>query len=83
VGLVASSIHSLDTARRNLGDEQPDFENEQIIKERAELLASQLAVTGGSPAGAGANPGGPAGQIKPPTTKLSGALVEGLSNSGG
>jgi hypothetical protein len=55
VGLVASSIHSLDTARRNLGDEQPDFENDQIIKERAELLAAQIAVTG---AGGGAGAGG-------------------------
>jgi hypothetical protein len=79
VGLVASSIHSLDTARRNLGDEQPDFENEQIIKERAELLVAQNAAGGAGP-GAG---NGPAGQIKPPTTKLSGALVQGLSNSGG
>lgn len=37
VGLVASSIHSLETARRNLGDEQPDAENERILHERATL----------------------------------------------
>jgi hypothetical protein len=70
VGLVASNIHSLATARRALGDEQPELENKQILDEHDEL---GLPLAGPS----GSKPG-----IQPPV-KMSGALVEGLSNSGG
>ncbi|NWJ98823.1 MAG: phage portal protein [Chloroflexi bacterium] len=81
VGLVASSIHSLATARRVLGDEQPELENDLIVAEREKLGLN--AVGGGS--------GGAAGRIAPigasakdqQPVKLSGALVQGLSNSGG
>ncbi len=71
VGLVASRIHSLDTARRALGDEQPDGENERIGRELAELLAAGAAPSGGAAAG-----------VQGPV-RLSGALVEGLARSGG
>ncbi len=70
VGLVASNIHSLETARKGLGDEQPELENSRIMREH---LALGLAVRPGTPHSGG---------IQPPV-KLSGALVEGLSNSGG
>ncbi|NWJ95065.1 MAG: phage portal protein [Chloroflexi bacterium] len=70
VGLVASSIHSLATARRVLGDEQPELENDLIRAEREKLGQNQQG-----------------GKIKPVNSqepvKLSGALVTGLSNSGG
>lgn len=69
VGLVASNIHSLETARRTLGDEQPELENARIKQEHQSL-------------GLVVKPGSPTGGIQPPV-KLSGALVEGLSNSGG
>jgi hypothetical protein len=73
VGLVAANIHSLETARRGLGDEQPELENDRIVQERLKLgFSPKLAVKAGS-----SNSG-----IEPPV-KLSGALVEGLSNSGG
>ena len=70
VGLVSANIHSLETARRALGDEQPELENQQILDEHKEL---GLPLAGPS----STKPG-----IQPPV-KLSGALVEGLSNSGG
>lgn len=69
VGLVASNIHSLETARRSLGDEQPELENGRIVREHSDL-------------GLVAKVGAPSNGIEPPV-KLSGALVEGLSNSGG
>ncbi|HEX2909377.1 MAG TPA: phage portal protein [Chloroflexia bacterium] len=69
VGLVAAGIHSLDTARRNLGDEQPELEDDLILAERARL-------------GGGATSGSNKPGLEMPV-KLSGALVEGLSNSGG
>jgi hypothetical protein len=72
VGLVASNIHSLTTARRVLGDEQPELENQQV---KTDMEALGLPV--GGPAAGGTKPG-----ITPPV-KLSGALVDGLSNSGG
>ncbi len=65
VGLVASNIHSLSTARHNLGDEEPDLENEAILRERTAL-------------GLDNSPGHAQTGIQPPV-KLSGALVEGLS----
>ncbi len=65
IGMIASNIHSLQTARRNLGDEQPDLENEQIQMEWAAL--------GQMPTSSGPAPG-----IRP-AVRLSGALVEGLS----
>ena len=69
VGLVAANIHSLETARRGLGDEQPELENDRIVQEHQKLGLSQ-------------NTGPSKGGVEPPV-KLSGALVEGLSNSGG
>lgn len=75
VGLVAANIHSLDTARRNLGDEQPDKENDLIISERGLLGLDS------KPGARGAGSGGVAGPQMP--VKLSGALVDGLSNSAG
>jgi hypothetical protein len=79
VGLVASSIHSLETARRNLGDEQPEFENDMILEERAKLFPP---TTGGNQGGPKLKPiGSNPGDSQP--VKLSGALVDGLSNSGG
>ena len=69
VGLVASNVHSLETARRTLGDEQPELENARIKQEHLDL---GLALEAGTSSGG----------IQPPV-KLSGALVEGLSNSGG
>lgn len=71
VGLVASNIHSLETARRALGDEQPELENEQILQEHKELGLPLAGPSGSGKSG-----------IQPPV-KLSGSLVEGLSNSGG
>lgn len=68
VGLVAANIHSLDTARRALGDEQPELENSRIVGEHRALGLTPKAGT-------------PARGIEPPV-KLSGALVEGLANSG-
>jgi hypothetical protein len=76
VGLTASNIHSLKTARRNLGDEQPDLENDQIIEEHTALAA----IVG--PGAAGPNAAGGNKGINPPV-HLSGALVQGLSGSGG
>jgi hypothetical protein len=70
VGLVASNIHSLTTARRALGDEQPDLENQQILDEHKELGLPLAGPTSAKPG------------IQP-AVKMSGALVEGLSNSGG
>jgi hypothetical protein len=73
VGLVASNIHSLETARRVLGDEQPELENALIKKG-----FDELGLPVGGPAGSNSSGKG----IQPPV-KLSGALVDGLSNSGG
>jgi hypothetical protein len=69
VGLVVSNIHSLETARRTLGDEQPELENGRISQEHLDLGLPVKPGTGGS-------------GIQSPV-KLSGALVQGLSNSGG
>lgn len=74
VGLVASSIWSLDTARKYLGNEQPDKENELILAEREKLGMQPKAGERGS---------GPGGSFDQPPVKLSGALVQGLSNSAG
>lgn len=68
VALVASSIYSLSTARRNLGQEQPEQENERIVAER-----ETLGATGASKSSPG---------IQPPV-KLSGSLIEGLGRSAG
>jgi hypothetical protein len=74
IGMVASSIHSLETARRVLGDEQPDKENDLILAEREKLgLQSQPNERGA----------GPGGSFDQPPVRLSGALVQGLSNSAG
>lgn len=74
IGLVASNIHSLDTARRNLGDEQPELENEQIQAEWSNL---------GMDGNRGQKPAPTSSQGIHPAVHLSGALVQGLSNSGG
>ncbi len=74
VGLVASNIHSLDTARRTLGDEQPDLEND-LIRAEWEALGQGASVPG---KGHTSQPPG----IRP-AIHLSGALVQGLSGSGG
>jgi hypothetical protein len=76
VGLVASSIHSLETARRILGDEQPEKENDLILAERQKLGLSNGSATSHKGAGAG-------GSFDQPPVRLSGALVQGLSNSAG
>ncbi len=83
VGLVATNIHSLETARRVLGDEEPLKENEMIVAEKTQLAA----VLGGLPGtGTGTqtlkrNNAGASGVLPP--VHLSGALVNALSQSGG
>lgn len=72
IGLVASRLHSLDTARRNLGDEQPELENAQLIRE-AQQLAALVEQFGKASFGA-------ADSITQPV-RLSGALLQGLSNT--
>lgn len=76
VGLASSNIWSLETARRSLGMEQPEKETERILAEQQALAALGVGVKS-KQAGAGAG-----GLFNAPPVKVSGALINGLSNAG-